>query len=182
MTCIVGLAQDGDVWIGADSAAGDGWQVRSTLVPKVFVRGPFIIGYTVSFRMGQLLQFHLDVPPQDGESSDLEYMVCRFIAAVRACLKEGGYTTIKDSKEGGVGFLVGYRGHIYCVGDEFQITEASDGFDACGCGEKYALGAMDALGYAEPGERVLLALETAARFSGAVCEPFVILSSRDAQS
>ncbi len=182
MTCIIGMAHDGDVWIGADAAAADGWSVRSTLVPKVFAHGPFIVGYTVSFRMGQLLQFHLDVQPQDGESSDLEYIVKRFIAAVRACLKEGGYTTVKDSKEEGGGFLVGYHGHVYCVGDEFQITEASDGFDACGCGEKYALGAMVALDDLEPEARVRRALGIAAYFSGGVCGPFTVLSSRDDQT
>lgn len=179
MTCIVGLALDGDVWIGADSAATSGWQVRSTRVPKVFTHGPFIIGYTVSFRMGQLLQFYLDVQPQDGESSDLEYIVKRFVMAVRGCLKEGGYTTIENNKEEGGGFLIGYRGHVYRVGNEFQVTEASDGFDACGCGGNYALGAMAALGSVEPDERVRMALEIAAHFSGAVRGPFTVLSSVD---
>lgn len=181
MTCIVGMAHEGNVWIGADSAAGDGWAVRPTHVPKVFARGPFIIGYTVSFRMGQLLQFHLDVQPQDGESSDLEYIVKRFIAAVRDCLKEGGYTTIKDSKEEGGGFLVGYREHVYSVGDEFQVTESFDGFDACGCGGEFALGAMAALDQLEPEARVRRALGISAYFSGGVCGPFTVLSLRDEQ-
>ena len=182
VTCIVGLAHEGNVWIGADSAAASGWKVRVTSVPKVFARGPFIIGYTVSFRMGQLLQFHLDVQPQDGEASNLEYIVKRFIAAVRGCLKEGGYTTIDNNKEEGGGFLVGYRGHVYSVGDEFQVTEASDGFDACGCGGNYALGAIVALDDLEPEARVRRALGIAAYFSGGVCGPFTVLSSRDDQS
>lgn len=179
MTCIVGIARDGDVWIGADSAASSGWNVRPTLVPKVFVHGPFIIGYTTSFRMGQLLQFHLRVQSQGGKISDLEYIVKHFIVAVRDCLKEGGYTTIDNNKEEGGGFLVGYRGHVYSVGDEFQVNEAFDGFDACGCGGKFALGAIVALDDLEPEARVRRALGIAAYFSGAVCGPFTVLSSVD---
>jgi len=59
MTCIVGIAQEGKVWIGADSAAVSGQDIRATALRKVFRRGQFLIGYTSSFRMGQLPQFHL---------------------------------------------------------------------------------------------------------------------------
>ena len=48
MTCIVGLISEDRVYVGADSASVDagGLITRPTTVPKVFKRGPFIIGYT----------------------------------------------------------------------------------------------------------------------------------------
>lgn len=55
MTCVVGLVDKGTVYIGVDSAAVQGWTRRKSRVAKVFHRGPFLIGYTTSFRMGQLL-------------------------------------------------------------------------------------------------------------------------------
>ena len=64
MTCIVGLADGENVWIGADSASGgaNGWAITRVVAPKVFplqikeVDQWLLIGYTSSFRMGQILE------------------------------------------------------------------------------------------------------------------------------
>ena len=60
MTCIVGLEHDGKVYMGGDSAAVGGMDVYPSRIPKVFQAGRYLIGYTTSFRMGQLLQYGLD--------------------------------------------------------------------------------------------------------------------------
>ena len=59
MTCIIGLVADGRVYLGGDSAAVHGWTRRRTRLRKVFRKGPFLVGYTTSFRMGQLLEHQL---------------------------------------------------------------------------------------------------------------------------
>jgi len=177
MTCIIGLVSKGKVYMGGDSAGAAGWTVRAVRSPKVFKVGPFIIGYTTSFRMGEILQYHLNVQPQDGES-DHEYMVRQFAEAVRATLKDHGFAKVENNVEEGGTFLVGYHGHLYSVDDDFQMTEHSDGYDACGCGQEFALGAMMALEGLElkPKERIRRALKIAAHFSGGVLPPFHILS------
>ena len=175
MTCIIGLVSKGKVYMGGDSAGASGWTVRPVQSPKVFKVGPFIIGYTTSFRMGEILQYHLSVQAQDGKS-DHEYMVQQFAEAVRVALKEHGFAKVENNVEGGGTFLVGYHGHLYSVGDDFQMTEHSDGYDACGCGKSFALGAMKALGELEPKARIRQALKIAAYFSGGVLPPFHILS------
>jgi len=173
MTCIIGLEQDGKVYIGADSGCASGWTVRQTRLPKVFWRDPFLIGYTTSFRMGQILQHHLTVEPQDGEDDDM-YMVCKFAEAVRKCLKEGGFAKVEHNvNEGGI-FLVGYKGRLYRVSTDFQVNSMADGYDACGCGEDFALGAMYVLGELAPKVRIRRALEATACFCGAIRRPFVI--------
>lgn len=175
MTCVIGLEQGGDVYIGADSAAASGWEVRASRMPKVFRRGPFLIGYTSSFRMGQLLQYHLTVAPQDGED-DGAYMVCTFIEAVRECLKSHGYTKVENNQEEAGQFLVGYNGRLYFVDEDLQVNRFIDDFDAVGCGREYALGAMKALPETlGPEERIERSLEIAAHFSGGVCEPFKVM-------
>lgn len=174
MTCIVGLAYGGKVYMGGDSAATDGWVVRPVQTPKVFEVGAFIIGYTTSFRMGEILQYHLEVQLQR-EESDHEYMVCQFAEAVRIILKAHGFAKVENNVEQGGTFLVGYHGHLYSVDDDFQMTEMVDGYDACGCGREFALGAMKALEERAPEERIKKALEIAAYFSGAVMPPFYVL-------
>lgn len=178
MTCILGLCEDGKVYIGADSASVAGLEVRETKLPKVFQVGRFIIGYTDSFRMGQILRHHLEVRPQ-GEESDMEYMVRAFAETVRKALKEHGYAHVEHNEEKGGTFLVGYKGHLYSMESDFQVNEMADGMDACGCGRYYALGALRAVTEGTPSERLSLAMKVASYFSGGVRPPFKIESIGD---
>ena len=145
MTCIVAVRnkETNNVLIGGDSA-GVGWNHSLTVRSdeKVFTVGPFIMGFTGSFRMGQLLRFTLKVPEQKEEQSDYEYMVTTFIDAVRECLSKGGWLTKKDDVEQIGQFLVGYKGTIYDVQSDLQVGIPSHPYSAVGCGEALALGAL----------------------------------------
>ena len=178
MTCALGLAVDGKVYIGADSASVDGWETRQTALPKVFRRDGFLIAYTTSFRMGQLLQHHVAIPLQAEDCDDMSYMVCTFIESVRGCLKDCGFSEVDNNQESGGSFLVGYRGRLYSVAPDFQVNEMAAGVDAIGCGRQYALGAIRVLRHLPPEERIARALDVAAHYSGAVIPPFNILSDR----
>lgn len=174
MTCVVGLVQKGRVYIGVDSAAVQGWTRRASQVSKVFRRGPFLIGYTTSFRMGQLLEHHLNVAAQSDKVSDMTFMVTQFIEAVRVLLKEKGFTKIESNTEKGGQFLVGYRGQLYTIESDFQVGHQVEAFDAIGSGAEFALGAVKALEGAKPQVRVRRALEIAAHFNMGVCGPFTL--------
>ena len=177
MTCIVGLVDKGSVYIGADSASVLGWTSRVTRLPKVFQRGPFLIGYTSSFRMGQLLQHSLVVPAQGTsrlERDDMRFMVTVFAESVRTLLKERGVAKIEANAESGGQFLVGYKSRLYSVMSDFQVNEMADGYDAVGAGAEYALGALRALRGTAPAQRVRKALEVSAHFNMAVCAPFFV--------
>lgn len=175
MTCIVGVAKDGKVFIGADSAgvtAAYALWVRADR--KVFRNGDFIMGFTSSFRMGQLLAYSLS-PPKPREGADLfAFMVTDFISAVRDCLKTGGFATKDREQEAGGEFLVGYRGRLFKVEGDYQVAESVTGFDACGCGEHIALGSMVETDGQEPRARVERALKAAEQFSAGVRGPFHI--------
>ena len=174
MTCIVGLEHDGKVYMGADSASVGGWEVKKTRLSKVFKNNGFLIGYTTSFRMGQILQHHLNVRPQKPDETDEYYMVCVFAEDVRECLKEKGFSKIENNQEEGGTFLVGYKGVLYEVDNDFQVNSFTIKYNAAGCGAQYALGAMAALNDCEPEQRIERALEIASFFSGAVSYPFTM--------
>jgi len=179
MTCIVGLVQKGTVYIGADSASVSGWTSRITRLPKVFRRGPFLIGYTTSFRMGQLLEHSLKVPAQtETELDDMRFMVTVFAEQVRALLKERGVAKVEANAETGGQFLVGYRKRLYSVQSDFQVNEMADGFDAVGSGAEYALGALAALKTLKPAARCKRALEISAHFNMGVSAPFFVKTLR----
>jgi ATP-dependent protease HslVU (ClpYQ) peptidase subunit len=177
MTCIVGLVDKGTVYIGGDSASVAGWTSRVTRLAKVFRRGPFLIGYTTSFRMGQLLQHSLVVPTQK-ENDDMRFMVTTFVECVRQLLKEKGVAKIESNAESGGQFLVGYKKRLYSVQSDFQVNEMADGFDAVGSGCEYALGALAATKGMKPLLRVKRALAVSAHFNMAVSPPFFVRAIR----
>lgn len=181
MTCIVGLVTDEGVLLGGDRAAvDDRHYLTNCAQPKVFRRGSMIFGYTSSFRMGQLLQYRLIVPERKPETSADEFMCTDFVDAVRACLKDGGYTRIEYSREEVGQFLVGAFGQLFVFDNDYNVR--NDGcFNAVGSGVSVALGAMYATAKLEmgPEERVQLALEAATQFVTTVRQPFDLIWLRD---
>ncbi len=175
MTCIIGLEHKGKVYMGGDSAAASGWDITRVVLPKVFLRDEFLIGYTTSFRMGQLLQFNLNIPEKSQDEDDLHYLITKFIPAIRECLKAGGYTKIENNVEENGDFLIGYHGKLYHVESDFSINRYMHGFDAVGCGTAYAYGAMAAQKNDNPKLCIERALEIASQFSNGVCSPFYVL-------
>jgi len=176
VTCIVGIAEGGNVWIGGDSAGVAGYALTRRKDVKVFRNGPFIMGFTSSFRMGQLLAHAFNPPKRHADADVYAFMVTDFIDAVRECLKKGGYAETHNSVEQGGAFLVGYEGRLFQVEEDYQVGESLHGYDACGCGDRYALGALHATVGGDPAVRVKMALEAAEEFSAGVCGPFNVLS------
>ena len=171
MTCIVGLVDKGSVYIGGDSAGIAGLSITIRKDPKVFQNGPFIFGFTTSFRMGNILRYKLDPPQQTVSQNDMQYMVVSFIDDIRKCFADNGFS------DGG-NFLVGYKGALYNIESDFQVGVPAEPFDAVGCGSDLALGAMYASKGKKPIERITLALEAAATFNAGVSAPFLILEQQ----
>lgn len=175
MTCIAGIAHEGRVYIGGDSATLSGWLLQRTQSPKVFRNGEFLIGVTGTMRLTQILRYHLVVPPQ-AEDDQEAYMVKVFAEAVRTCLKAQGWAKVDNNREESEGaFLVGYRGGLYSVYSDYQVFRSLDGVDACGSGREYALAAMYVLAGLPPRERIERALEASAYYCIGVSAPFQVL-------
>src|ERR1017187_9708964 len=129
MTCIVGLEHDGKVWMGGDAASTDSNgtdQVRHAR-PKVFTvnRGSgtdaFLIGFTSSFRMGQLLQYSLTPPVCAKHRDPFEYMVNDLADTLRDLFRSKGFLSTGDEgKDQGGDFLIGFRGTLYSIAQDFH--------------------------------------------------------------
>lgn len=172
MTCIVGLEHKGKVYIGGDSAGVAGLDLTVRGDKKVFRNGEFIMGFTSSFRMGQLIGYSLNAPkPREGTAL-FAYMVTDFVDAVRACFKNGGYAEKQNESEKGGFFLVGVRGRLFKIQCDYQVSEYPCGYAALGCGDQIALGAMHQSVGKPPKDRILGALSAAEQFSAGVRAPF----------
>lgn len=178
MTCIIGLEHNSKVYIGGDSAAINNVAIYETNIRKVFQAGPFLFGWTQSFRMGQILQYHLRVEKQTTEQDDMQYMVVTFIEAVHDCLKE--YRFDKDKEDDGPVFLVGYNGHLYTIYQDYQVQHFARGINAVGSGTEFALGAMSAYKDMPPVKRIKRALNIAGQWSESVCGPYYVKEQTNA--
>lgn len=178
MTCIVGWAENNNVWIGGDSAGVAGYFLQSRADEKVFKKGEFVFGFTSSFRMGQLIRYKLDIPrPEEGQNKD-DYLHVKFLDSVIKCFKDNQYAILKDGEIQGGTFLFGYRGQLYQVENDFQIAKVRYNFDSVGCGSDLALGCLFGNREIEmtPINRIEMALKAAQEFSAGVREPFHIVS------
>lgn len=183
MTCIVGLIEDGKVYMGGDSAgvSNNYSHIISREDTKVFKNGKFLIGYTTSFRMGQLLRFSFN-PPEITEGQDLyEYMCTSFITEVMNVMEKNKFATINNNEISGGKFLVGVEGRLFEVGNDFDVGELKGNFGACGSGVYFAFGALETLErlskkYISPESKIELALVVAEKYSPGVCGPFNVLS------
>jgi ATP-dependent protease HslVU (ClpYQ) peptidase subunit len=181
MTCIVGFSTKGKVYIGGDSAGLSGWTLTVHKDPKVFTNGPCIMGGCGSFRVRDLLRYALVVPERHPDEDIDKWMRTIFVDAIRGCLKTGGVAE-KDKeveKTGDSWILVGYEGRLFKVQSDYQISEALDPYDATGCGEEYAKGAMAAMiraGDIAPEDMIRIALEITERNCAGVRAPFNVVT------
>lgn len=184
MTCIVGLIDGKRVILAGDSNATNGaGTVTQRRDPKVF-RLPkpeggaseMIVGFTHSYRMGQLLRFGFGLPPCIAGIDAFEYMARQFTDATRARFRAGGYSTIENNEETGGTFLVGYAGRLFEVESDFQVGEPDRPYAAIGSGEELARGALYASEtlVKDAEERARIAIAAAATFNAFVGGPVVV--------
>lgn len=156
--------------MGADSAGTSGSSITIRQDEKVFENGDFLIGFTSSYRMGQLLRYKLKVPKQKESQSDMEYLVTDFIDGVRQLFKDNGFRD-ERATNGGT-FLLGYKNNLYNIEDDFQVGKSFLNFDSVGCGSDIALGSLYSTMGQDPEQRIKIALDAACKFNTNVCAPY----------
>jgi hypothetical protein len=177
MTAVVGLVHNGTVHLGGDSAAPQGWDLIVRADPKVFAVGPYVVGFTTSWRMGQVLRFAFKPPKPPADHLD-RFMSTVLVDAARDALKAAGFARKDHEQEEGGTWLVGVAGRLFAIHGDYQVAESADGYTAVGCGAQVAHGVLYATPSMPPGRRLQLALEAAQRHSAGVRGPFRYVKTR----
>lgn len=179
MTCIVGMVKNGKCWVGGDRAGVSNSYLELSASPKVFQVGSYLIGFTTSFRMGQILQYSF-IPPVLPKKIDtkklLKFMVTEFIDSLRSTFKKAGYgKTVSGEDEAGT-FIVAVEGHLFIVDSDYQVNHVLADYTAVGSGREPAIGAMFAQSKTRksPKEQILCALKAAESCITTVRGPFDI--------
>jgi len=145
MTCIVAKVQDGRVWMAGDQEGSDSFRYKEyPNNPKVFWNEDFMIGYTSSYRMAQILQYSWEPPSRIEGVSDDKYLYKSVIDSIKKCFEDNGFGH-KDGTEFSSGnFLLGWKGRLFEFEGNLQILEHLD-FASVGCGCYHAYAAMKAM-------------------------------------
>lgn len=143
MTCIIGFLHEGNAVLAGDKIGVSDYTKRITRQPKVFHNDGFMIGYTASFRMGQILQYNWNPPTRRTGQSAEDYLYTDVITSIRKTFEDNWFLDKAKNQWGG--FILIYENRIYEVGDDLSITESVNGIEACGCGRELARGALAAL-------------------------------------
>lgn len=155
MTCIVGVIGNKQVILAADSLASTAHTKEEVLTPKLIsletteiidnhMLNPVKIGigYTSSFRMGDILTYNFSPPKIQKNQPLTEYMVKEFIPELIDCFDKHSFTrSVNAVKEGGC-FLVAIKERLFIVQTDFSVLEPTTGYSAVGSGSDLALGSL----------------------------------------
>ncbi|HNR57413.1 MAG TPA: hypothetical protein PKJ51_03050 [Methanothrix sp.] len=179
MTCIVAIAEEGTVFMGGDrllTYGNTGLRLRDGS-PKVAIlkaagEAEYLVGVAGDGRVGDVvLRATFGPVNPDPETTIRE----EFIPAVRAALSvNGALMRFEDGQDRGASTLVGHRGRLFIVSDNFGVEVVTDGCAAIGSARQIALGSLASTA-GDPEQRILMALKAAEKYHVDVMGPFDIL-------
>lgn len=180
MTAIVGLVDGNRVIMGADSCGSTASYRGTRADPKIFKHRHWLVGFCGSYRMGDILRYHVNWPAPI-ISMDVRAVVVRSVVpAVREALKEHGWLKKEHERESAGSFLVATGNRLFAIDPDLQVGEVSSGEDATGSGMYYALGSLYATRKTKlkARARVRAALEAAAEYDPYVRGPMKLMEVR----
>jgi ATP-dependent protease HslVU (ClpYQ) peptidase subunit len=136
MTCIVGIANGSDVYIGGDSGVSDEENILPAKNSKVFFNGQYKIGYAGSVGIGQLAKYITTPPPGDDIEKTLRTI---FVKRLKELIDEyGGFNYLEENQ---TDWLIGIHGRLFEISSEdWQVCEYDE--SSIGSGSSIALGSL----------------------------------------
>lgn len=169
MSTVVGIVDGKDIYLGADSLAStEEGDARPIKCQKIFRSGKYLIGFIGSVRGGQTLYpDYFKFPTNIMDVPDA--IMNQFTE--KGCLITSEQSTYLHA----CNFLIGYKGKLYEILVDFQMTEIEQ-YSAIGSGSTYAFGSLHTTEKMKddfnPQMRMELALEAAETFSTGTRRPF----------
>lgn len=168
MTCIVGITNGYNVYIGGDRSASDDDAIISMARPKISVRGDWIFGYAGNIGKGQLLEF-IELPIVDEDDDPYTLLRLEVVEELKKAVE-----AFSDSDSDHADYLIGCKGRLFEFSTEgWGVVEVYE--SSIGTGTPYALGSLYT-SISEPIEkRIELAIGAAITYSPTCQGPWDIL-------
>jgi ATP-dependent protease HslVU (ClpYQ) peptidase subunit len=168
MTCIVGIAHEGKVYMGGERGVSDENTIMSMSVPKIHTRGDWVFGYSDSVAIGQLLDF-IALPP----AGKNPYTTLRLNIVEEYKKAIESYSIV--SPEHSADILIGAQGRLFEFSTtDFSVIEIGEG--SVGSGHQIALGSLyTTRTWKDQEKRIKVAIEAAIEFSTGCAKPIDFL-------
>jgi hypothetical protein len=123
MTSIVAISTEEGVYLGGDLAGSNGHNIGEVSQSKVFCVGEFLVGYSGSFRAGQIVEYSWSPPDRILGVCDYNYLVLQIIPSLMVILEGSGFGGYDGTEVKGGNFLLVYEGRVYEVQEDYSILE-----------------------------------------------------------
>lgn len=175
MTCIVGITDGTNVYIGGDRAAADDVSIISMAAPKVYQRDQWVFGFAGSVGIGQMLQL-ITMPIVEDNEDPFFVLRMDVVNQFKNLLDDQGIDIDGDAS---TEFLIGIKGRLFEFSPQdwgiIEIRETS-----IGSGAPFALGSLYTSllnDRTDPIERITSALYSAITYSPTCQGPIDIVIS-----
>lgn len=176
MSVIVGLVRDDTIHMAADSFLGNNNNRSRSRIPKLWRFGEALIGFSGSGSAMNAVRFRMTMPEHAEDETDEHYMTVKFVDALREAVGAAGRRKKENDLESAkTWLLVGYRGLLWRVYDDFCVAAYDRDYDAVGAGEDFAYGVLHALKDSDrsPKDVLTAALDAACEHSPYCIAPYV---------
>jgi len=169
VTCIVGIAEGGRVWMGGDSAGMIGWTRYVITRPKVVHRTGMLIGHCGTPR---LLQIAETLPVAYLGGDPFRFVVDVFVPALQTAIKAADFNWLIEENDSSC-LMIGLSGALFTVCNQYSVDTYADGLCTLGARDM-ALGALAALEDMEPEARIRQVLIICGQRGGGVAPPYYV--------
>lgn len=180
MTLVIAVADEKRAVMGGDSgsaslAAAGMVTVRN---PKVFRAGPFLVGFALSWRFGQILQYHVEWPEPEPGCDLLRFAITEVGPRIRTAVVEHGFMAPQDDNtKRDAQAILALRNQIFGINGRFEVAQLQEPYIAIGSGHQVAYGSLYATQTRTDlslERRVELALEAGCEYVPGLRRPFII--------
>jgi len=176
LTCIVGVIEDGEVWLGADGRSTAGDSVTSCINRKMARVGPLLIGVSGMPRVQQIIAHDFKCPEYSG--GDVMAYLCReVVPAIRERLTARD-AIFEDKDDGcqnfGSHFLIACQGQLFMMDGNSAVYESQRSIECIGSGADVAFGYLLGNTRDEPEQRIKGALRAASEVLNSCGPPFYV--------
>lgn len=175
MTCIVGIASEGIVYIGGDRGVSDNDSISSMYRPKITAIGDWVFGYAGSVGTGQLIEFI--TLPKMLKADDPYYILKTNIVTE---LKKSYELHGRDIEDNSTDWIIGCKGRLFEISSsDWSVIELEE--SAIGSGGSFALGSLHTTkqyDVATPVYRIQTALQCAIDLSPTCRGPIDIIQTK----
>lgn len=169
MTCIVGISNGGNVYIGGERGSSDESSILPLTRPKVAYNSDYLIGYSGSQGIGELAHF-INMPPI---TKDIHKTLrTTFISTLKSAIED--YGNASHLEDNSTDWLVGVNGKLFEISSEdWHIAEFE--YSAIGGGGNIALGSLHtSRNWRDQEKRIRYALQAAVDINPGCISPIDI--------